>query len=316
VSWRQKAALQRVLSAAPFGHHANYLFQRHVTHSLPLTDAKLQQSVAQGVHHIQRLEALGRRSIDDGQFFEFGAGYDLHMPLILWCLGVDRQFVVDIRRLVRRDVVAGIARRLAGTARRTEFTRVPPALDGKSLGSFLADLGIEYRAPGDARATGLAEGSVDFITSTNTLEHIPPDDMLSILSECRRILRDDGLLSFRIDYKDHFSYFDRSISAYNFLTMDEATWRRRNPSLAFQNRLRHWQYLDIIRAAGFAVVEEDLTQGTAEDLDRLRSLPLAMPYAEMEVEQLAVRSSRMVLAKAPAVVDGSPSVNRSGNRSR
>jgi SAM-dependent methyltransferase len=306
VSWRQKAAVQRVLSALPGGDRANFVFQRYVTRGLPLTDVKLRRSIEQGVAHVQRLESVSGRSVRGRQFFEFGAGYDLHMPLVLWCLGVDRQSVIDIRSLARTDLVEGVARRLAGTLRHPNFVRVPPSMAELDLAydqwlpSLLAELGIEYQAPRDARATGLPEGSVDFVTSTNTLEHVPQDDIAAILRECRRILRDDGLMSFKIDYKDHYSYFDDSISAYNFLTLDEATWRRHNPSLAFQNRLRHRQYVDIIRAAGFEIVEEDVTRGSAEDLAVLRSMPLAPPFAGVAVEDLAVRASRMVLAKATA----------------
>jgi SAM-dependent methyltransferase len=194
--------------------------------------------------------------------------------------------------------VADVARRLAGPARIPEFVRVPPAFDGHDLDGYLARLGIGYRAPADARATDLADGSIDVVTSTNTLEHVPPEDILSILRECRRILADDGLMTFRIGYKDHFSYFDHSISAYNFLTLDEGSWRRRNSSLAFQNRLRHRDYVELVRAAGFDIVEVEVNAGTEEHRRQVATLPLAPPYDHMPVEDLVVRDSRMVLAKA------------------
>jgi hypothetical protein len=180
-SWKQKAMVQRVLSALPAGHRVNYLFQHHVTHGLPMPDDDLRAAAALGVHHVQRLADVSGRDESAGRFFEFGAGWDLHMPLILWCLGVERQLVVDIRPLVRPELVADAARRLSGPVRLPEFVRVPPPPDRDGLESFLAALGIEYRAPCDARATGLPVGSVDFVTSTNTLEHIPADDILTIL---------------------------------------------------------------------------------------------------------------------------------------
>ena len=43
-------------------------------------------------------------------------------------------------------------------------------------------------------------------------EHIPEPDLASILGECARLLRPGGLVSFRIDLTDHYSYFDRSLS--------------------------------------------------------------------------------------------------------
>jgi SAM-dependent methyltransferase len=257
-SWKQKAMLQRVLSALPAGHRVNDLFQHYVTRGLPMPDGDLREAAALGAHHVQRLADVSGRDVSAGRFFEFGAGWDLHMPLILWCLGVERQHVVDIRPLVRADLVADVARRLAGPLRLPEFVRVPPAPDAGrlELGPYLDGLGVEYRAPCDARATGLPAGSVDFATSTNTLEHIPPGDIRAILRECHRILADDGLMSCQIDYKDHYSYFDRSISAYNFLAFDDRAWRRYNSSLHFQNRLRHRQHVALLEDAGFEIVED------------------------------------------------------------
>lgn len=301
-SWKQKALLQRALSALPAGHRVNYLFQRHVTHGLPMPDDDLRAAAALGVHHVQRLTELSGRDVSAGRFFEFGAGWDLHMPLVLWCLGVNRQLVVDIRPLVRPDLVADVARRLGGPLRLPELVRVPPVPDPDSpgLSSFLGGLGIDYRAPCDARETGLPAGSVDFATSTNTLEHIPPDDIRAILRECHRILADDGLMSFQIDYKDHYSYFDGSISAYNFLAFDERAWRRYNSSLHFQNRLRHRQHVALLEDAGFEIVEEQLTRGSEDDLALLASLPVQPPFAGQDLEDLAVRDSRLVLAKKAA----------------
>src|SRR5262249_3632127 len=114
--------------------------------------------------------------------------------------------------------------------------------------------GIDYWAPCDARRTQLEAGSIDWITSTNTLEHIPLQDIHAILQECRRLLRDDGLMSCLIDYEDHYSYFDHSISGYNFLQYSDEAWAFFNPALYYQNRLRHRDYLDLFQSAGFEVV--------------------------------------------------------------
>ena len=53
--------------------------------------------------------------------------------------------------------------------------------------------GVDYRAPADARATGMAEGTIDCAISVETLEHIPPADISAILKEIHRILRPDGV---------------------------------------------------------------------------------------------------------------------------
>src|SRR5205823_13839725 len=95
--------------------------------------------------------------------------------------------------------------------------------------SFITELeeiyGIDYRAPCDAKKTGLPSLSVDYITSTSTLEHIPPEAIRLILRECYRVLRDRGVISLLIDYNDHYTYSDHKISVYNFLRYSDWVWR-------------------------------------------------------------------------------------------
>ncbi len=174
-SWKQKAMVQRALSVLPAGHRINFVFQRHVTHGLPIPDHELRSAAEIGVHHVRRLSELSGRDPLGARFYEFGGGSDLHMPLVLWSLGIDRQIVIDIRPLARPELVADVARRLAGPMRLPQFVRVPPAPGVAVMGDYLKGLGIEYCAPCDARATDLPDASVDFITSTNTLEHIRPE---------------------------------------------------------------------------------------------------------------------------------------------
>jgi len=301
--WKLKAGLQRAFSVLPAGDRVNYLFQKHVTRTYPMSDEHLREAVTIGLDHVRGLNDTFGRGLTKARFFEFGAGWDLHMPLVLWALGIEHQVVVDIRPLARADLVADVVRRLAGRAQVGAFVRLPPTPPAGDfdLRAYLQSLGIDYRAPSDARATGLRPGSIDVVTSTNTMEHIPQAELPAILAELCRILADDGLMSFRIDYQDHYAYFDRSISVYNFLTLNDRSWRRWNPSLHFQNRMRHREHLAVLDEAGFAVLADELRAGDASDLDILRKLPLAPQFTTVPLEELAVRSARLVLAKKSAV---------------
>jgi predicted SAM-dependent methyltransferase len=141
-------------------------------------------------------------------------------------------------------------------------------------------------------------GSIDFITSTNTLEHVPIDEIREILAECHRILGDRGAMSFQVDYRDHLSYFDHTVSPYNFLRFDARTWLRYNPGLHYQNRLRHRDYLQLYADAGFEIVAEDTTEGTSEDEAMIRNLDLAAPFDGYSVSELAIQGASVVLRKA------------------
>ena len=95
--WVAKAALQRGLGLMPQGERVNYLFQRHVARSLPGGEPVVRRKLARARQH---LEAFGRPG-EDAVFYEFGAGWDLAIPLSYAALGVRRQVLVDIRPSAR-----------------------------------------------------------------------------------------------------------------------------------------------------------------------------------------------------------------------
>jgi SAM-dependent methyltransferase len=172
---------------------------------------------------------------------------------------------------------------------------------GGAIGS-IAELetrfGIRYLAPCDARATALPESSVDFVTSTSTLEHIPAEDLVRLLAECRRLLRPDGAFSSRIDLSDHFTHFDRSLSPYNFLRYSDRAWRLANSSLLHQNRLRRPDYIGAFEAAGFEVVAEKPWRPDA-------ALPddLAPRFRSYDPADLAVVGLRIVAVPSPDALE-------------
>ena len=170
------------------------------------------------------------------------------------------QIVVDRTPHVRGALVDDVASRLAGRA--GDFG-LPPERMAQALAECrrfdgieakAACFGISYRAPCDACATGLDDSSVDCVTSTSTFEHVPAEDIGPILAECHRILRPGGVASFIIDYGDHYAYFDRSLTRYNFLGYSERHWRLYNSALQYQNRLRHSEYVALVRRSGFDIV--------------------------------------------------------------
>jgi hypothetical protein len=163
---------------------------------------------------------------------EFGSGRSLLTPLLLSAAGARSVFAFDVARLAtveRVNDIIGQLRQRGG--------------DWPSITSLEQDLWRKYRiryiAPGDARATGLDARSVDFVCSTSTLEHIPPNEIRAILNECRRICTSGALVSMIIDYHDHYATADPSISRFNFYRYSDALWKVLSPKEHYQNRLRH-----------------------------------------------------------------------------
>ena len=240
-----------------------------------------------------------RRSVEELSIFEFGAGADLIGPLTMRGRGVTRQVIVDLDPLVQPRLVADALARLEKHC--AELQVAPPRLDVWSRRGLIVDLreslGIDYRAPLDARASGLPAESFDLICSNSTMEHIPESDLDPLMAECRRLLKRDGVMCFRIDYEDHYAIGDRALSPYNFLRFDDEEWRPYNNRLHFQNRLRHSDYVALFTRMGLQIVTADTLAPSPAALVELSRTPIAERFRHYELDDLAVRKGSFVLRK-------------------
>ncbi len=306
--WKTKALFMQLFSSVPFGATLHYCAQRFVSKSLPMDDKKFLQICEYAKKHVDAFKRCHQIDLAEASFFEFGAGWELVIPLAFYAYGVNDQTLVDIRRLLKPELVNDTINKFSRYAdclpiRRVPSKRVPENFNGDWTPLLKEWYGINYLAPRDARSTELPSASVDFITSTNTLEHIPPRNIREILTECNRILRVTGALSFIIDYQDHYSYSDSQISAYNFLRFSAASWNKYNPRLHHQNRLRHKDYLGLLQSAGFEIKHDCQRGGTEQDLNTLYQLQLHLDMTTAyTLEELSIRDAHLVIQKNGAQV--------------
>lgn len=301
MNWLVKAVIQKGLSALPASERANYVFQRRVARTLPVADAGVRRKFGRALAHFAAFREHGpARPPERVVFYEFGAGWDLLVQLSYAALGVGRQVLVDIRRNVRLELVneslAALARlrpALAEDAGHELRDLGPPTV--AALDELEERFGIAYLAPRDARATGLPDACVDFVSSTNTLEHVPAEDIRPILAECARLLRPDGVMSFRIDMRDHAAYADPNVSPYNFLRFSARAWALVTSSLSYQNRLRYPDYVRLFGEAGLEIVTEAVARPTGGELEALARLELAPEFRAYALGDLAAHSLAVVL---------------------
>lgn len=182
--------------------------------------------------------------------FEFGAGKNLAQNFFVSDI-VTSQLVVDLNPMLDFELVNNV---------RHQISKIVALKSHSEIDSLakLASYGIEYRAPYDASKTDLRDKSLNACISTNTLEHIPKESIVAIFSEIFRILKNDGIVSAKIDYSDHYAHTDKSISLLNYLKFDKDTWKKYNHDCHYQNRLRHYDYIKIFKECGFVVIEEEL----------------------------------------------------------
>lgn len=294
MKWIAKAALQKLLSGVPGGERINYLFQRHLTHGLPRGRAEIAEKFRCAAHYLGLARRFGDWGGGPPRAYEFGCGWELAVAQALYLLGVERQVVVDLRPLLNWELVADAGGKLAAIAGElaADGVALPRALTGPSpasRGELRARLGIEYRAPCDARATGLPAGSFELIHSTEVLEHVPAETLEPILRECRRLLAPGGVLAMLVDLQDHYSYFDKNIGPYHFLSLNPGVWRLINSGLHYQNRLRLSDYLAAARAAGLRVVHQEVTGPDPDDRRRLAGMRLAVDFRRYVPDDLGAR---------------------------
>lgn len=295
VAWRNKAFAFQVLDRIPFGERIYYFLQKNVTHTYP---RKLAPTADTGAAQIRHIEFIGRfrKGLDRVTLLEIGAGWDLYANLIYYCLGVEAQIAIDIRRWARADAINAVIRHLqvdppAGHVRVPTVHVAQNSLDADLNRAY----GIAYRAPFDASATGFAAASVDLITTTSVFEHVPAPTCDTILAECRRVIRDDGLMSHVIDYSDHYAHADPDITSYNYLRFDDREWKSYNPGIHYQNRLRSAEFRSMFRAHGFEIVEEMEWVGPQEELD---ATPIHDQFKAIDRQDLRVLGGHFLLRPA------------------
>ncbi len=293
--WVAKAALQKGMSALPRADAANYWFQQRVTRSLPRPADGFSMHVREGLRHLAVFDRFSELDRATARFYEFGAGWDLIGPLTYWACGVDHQVLIDIRPNLRLELVEDTLRRLAPelAAQGVAPSREIAARELHGPGA-LSRFGIEYLAPRDARASGLPAESVDFISSTFTMEHIPAAHLAPILRESRRLLAKDGVISSSVDFQDHYSYVDPSIGRHNFLRYSERRWWLVNSSLHYQNRLRLPDYRRLIEEAGLRIVEEEVDAATPAEQEAVQRMQLPAHLSGYSPEDLTALSALFV----------------------
>lgn len=294
IDWRRKAFAYRVFDALPAGRTLYYLTQRYVTRAYP---RELSVHSKWACEHARTFRDTYRGDLGAARLLEFGAGWDLFNNLVQWCYGVDHQLAIDIVSWARMDQINHAIRYLQSHPP-PESVRLPGATLTSPFRLGLREhYGIEYLAPADARAVPLEAGGIDLICTTSVLEHIPAPALTAILQECHRVCSSRSVMSHVIDYTDHYAHADPAITIYNFLRFSEQEWRRFNPDLHFQNRLRHFEYGEMFRAAGFVPVRERAI--TDDGSDRvIATIPLSDRFRRMEAAQLLPRTAHWVLQKA------------------
>ena len=307
MNWKVKAAIQNAIAALP----------RQVSYAAYFR----MQRLFGGFRSLEPLEhfsagiAIWRRVLQHGSiptdktFFEVGTGHTPIVPLAFWLMGARRTITVDVNPYLKVELVreclgyveANQARVIALFGELLHRNRLEELLrfyrrGAFSLKQFLDLCCIDYIEPGDAARTALPPKSIDIHTSYTVFEHIPPGVLQQILEEGLRIVRDDGLFVHMVDYSDHFSHSDPTISAINFLQYSNTEWARyADNRYMYMNRLRHDDTVALFEAAGHEILATTPTvDEVCKEILSAGRLPLNERFSVKTQETLSIRDSWFV----------------------
>jgi SAM-dependent methyltransferase len=303
MKWLIKAAFQKTISYIPGSTNINYFFQSKIFKNLPRNDKEFLDIISEGILHYNMNEKYNCiNNLSNVKFFEFGAGWDLIIPVLYSCIGVKSQTIVDVHLNIRYDLIEDTMTKVKKYRDKIESLcqkkiKVYDSIKINNLEDIEKFLGIKYLAPYDARKTNFQDESFDFISNTATLEHIPYEDLIQIFYECHRILKKNGIISCMIDLRDHYSFFDKSISYYNFLKFSEKTFSCFNSSIFSQNRLRYKDYIDIFKKCNYEIVYEKIDLPDDNDINELKNLKINNQFNISDYSKLGVKGIHIVLGK-------------------
>ncbi|MGG5887638.1 class I SAM-dependent methyltransferase [Falsiroseomonas sp. HC035] len=246
---------------------------------------------------LEQIVALRRAGFDvrGKSVLEFGTGWLPLIPLLFHLAGAARLTLTDIDRLMDDQTIAR-ARAIV----RGRMDDIAAAL-GQPRDALLARLDVpmayEYLVPWDAAAH--PAGSMDLVISRATFEHVPEAQIAFFLRQFHRILRPGGMTTHLVDNSDHWQHRDPALSRINFLRFEDGdpVWKlgQFNPQ-AFQNRLRHDDYIRLLEDAGFEL-RAALGEPDPKCLADLATLPLAARFRGRPPRDLAVLISLFVAQK-------------------
>lgn len=233
--------------------------------------------------HWNRVEFA--RKGDRCHAMELGCGDSLASCQIANTYKVKKYYMVDAGKFASMDIdlYKSVARQL-----RSKGISVTDLEGCNSVADMLKKMNAEYLTSGLASLRSIPANSVDFIWSQAVLEHVRRDEFQETMNELRRIVRQDGVVSHRVDLKDHLG------GALNNLRFPKTWWE--SPFMAssgfYTNRIRFREMLDSMRLAGF-----DVTVTRVSKWDRLPTpkSKMAPEFRSMPDDDLLVKGFDVVL---------------------
>jgi len=303
--WKLKGIIQKGLSNIPGGVAVNDALQKTIG-GLSDFEANVDMKVIQDwlvfMQHLKNLK-IDPQGLD---YFEVGTGWYPTLPFCFSLSGARRVLTYDLNPYLRPDWTFRMLRRLekhlpaiaAASNRPIEAIRrhYRTLRAETNLDAVLSRARIDYRAPSDAGSTDLPAGCIDVVYSNSVLEHVPAADIARLMREGNRLLRPNGIAIHSANCGDHYAYFDRNITAINYLTYSDRAWSFWQNKMLYQNRLRPEDFSRIATQAGCSLLRCCFTP-KRQLMEALPSMRIAPEFRHYSAEQICSTSVDLVLTR-------------------
>ncbi|MEM6346776.1 MAG: class I SAM-dependent methyltransferase [Bacteroidota bacterium] len=304
MKWWLKAGIQKSISFLPGGRRIHHFLQQKVWRSLQLSDAFLIDRLSHVDKHLRAWEQYHPHS-QPQIVLELGTGWYPVVPLGMYLSGIDQIYTVDQSSYLSEARFAELLAYLANWQARGLLQKYLPSLKihrwqslrqlqaeyKNDFSKLLEALQIHYWL-GDARTLPYSARQFDLIHSNNTFEHIPPSILGGLISEMKRVMKVEGVMSHYIDMVDHYSYGDPSLSPLHFLRFTERQWSWIENRFQSQNRMRLNQYEDLFAKLGLKALPLHLEFAAA---DEVKDQKLAFPYSSFPPKKVEVLYAHLMV---------------------
>jgi len=251
-----------------------------------------------GIHHYYSNfmeEYLGRDT--KPRVLEIGPGINLGTGLIFAMTGSRKYYGLDIYKdpdlfgAPQYESIVKLLSLIAPDRIRMPIDAVMKIRDGQV--SFDKDK-IEYLYPHQSYDIPVTDGSLDFVFSHATFEHIA--DPLKTIAAIHRVLRKGGITAHQIDLRDHRD-FSRPLE---FLKIDAGTWKNeyKDPARApwYMNRWRASEFKGAFEKQGFQVLKLQPNENYPVSEELRKSLH--QDFQKYSLEDLSIVGV-LIIAKKP-----------------
>jgi len=299
--WKLKILIQFILAYLPKGEQINYLLQKQIgSHS----QERIKMYI---LENVKRLTFISEYvELRDSSVLEIGTGWNGVGALLLYLMGAKVVYTYDhiphVRWELLQTSISEIEKQIDQISLITSipysqlYDRLVMLKNATSLNMIFERANIIYKAPGDARKSGLPDKSMDLVYSNAVLEHVPEQLIHDLTIETRRILKQNGVAYHAIGLHDHYVSFDKKLTNVNFLKYPEWVWALFIKNrISYHNRLREKQFIEIFKLYG-AKIEAMRNKIDPHDLEVLKTMRIDKRFSGMTHEELATYHLEVVLS--------------------